>query len=130
MHKNIFKSVGVIILAFMFNALLSVLTDFLLEFIGVLPDPTKGLFETWTILLVLFYRAAYTILAGFIVARFAPNKPMLHAIILGVIGVAITLWAVNSPDFAQKSKIWFGYTLAAITIPCLWLGVKIQQSWK
>jgi nitrate/nitrite transporter NarK len=126
---NILKSIGVILLAFMVNALLSVLTDFLLEQIGVLPNPEKGLFETWAILLVLSYRAIYTVFTGFIIARFASNKPMLHALILGIIGTVITLLAVSNPDFAQKSILWFGYTLAAMTIPCLWLGVKIQQSW-
>lgn len=126
---NILKSIGVILLAFIVNALLSVLTDFLLEQIGVLPNPEKGLFETWAILLVLSYRAIYTVFTGFIIARLASNKPMLHALILGIIGSVITLLAVSNPEFAQKSKLWFGYTLAAITIPCLWLGVKIQQSW-
>ena len=126
---NIFKSIGVIILAFVVTALLSVLTDFSLEAIGILPNPEKGLFETWAILLCLFYRGVYTVLAGFIISRLAPGKPMLHALILGVMGVALTLLAVSNSEFAQKSKLWFGYTLAAMTIPCLWLGVKIQQSW-
>jgi len=126
---NILKSIGVILLAFIVNALLSVLTDFLLERIGVLPNPEKGLFETWAILLCLSYRGIYGVLAGFIIARYAPSKPMLHALILGVIGVAITLLSVSNPEFAQQSKLWFGYTLAAMTIPCLWLGVKIQESW-
>jgi hypothetical protein len=126
---NILKSIGVLLLAFVVNAVLPLLTDFLLEKIGVLPNPEKGLFETCAILLVLSYRATYTVFAGFIVALFAPNKPLFHALILGVIGTVITLWAVSSPEFAQKSTLWFGYTLAAITIPCLWLGVKIQQNW-
>ena len=129
MKKNIFKSVGVVLLAFVGSALLSVITDFVLESIGILPDPKNGLFETWAIIIVLIYRGAYTILAGFVVGKLAPNKPMLHAIILGVIGTVITLLAISNPEFAQKSKLWFGYTLAAISIPCLWLGVKIQQSW-
>lgn len=129
MNGNIFKSIGVILLAFVIIALLSALTDFLLESIGVLPDPEDGLFETWAILLVLSYRTIYTVFAGFIIARFAPDKPMLHAIVLGVIGTSITFLAVNNPDFAQKSKLWFGYTLAAMTMPGLWLGVKIQQNW-
>ncbi len=126
---NILKSIGVILLAFVVNALLSVLTDYLLERIGVLPNPEKGLFATWAILLCLFYRAFYGLLAGFIISKLAPNKPILHALILGVIGTAITLLAVSSPEFAEKSELWFGYTLAAITFPCLWLGVRIQQSW-
>lgn len=130
MRRNLFKSLGVIILAFVVIALLSVLTDFLLESIGVLPKPEEGLFETWAILLVLGYRAVYTILAGFIIAQFAPSSPMFHALILGLIGTTITLMAVSNPEFAQKSELWFGYTLAIMTIPFLMLGVKIQQAWK
>jgi hypothetical protein len=129
MNKNIFKSIGVILLAFMVSALLSMLTDFLLESIGVLPNPQKGLFETWAILLVLFYRGVYTIVAGFIVAKLAPTKPTLHAIILGIIGTVITVIAASNPSFAEKAPLWFGYTLAGITIPCIWLGVKIKQNW-
>ncbi len=129
MNKNISKSIGVIILAFIVNALLSMLTDFLLEAIGVLPNPEKGLFETRAILFVLFYRAVYTVLTGFIVSRLAPDRPTLHAIILGAIGIIITLLAISNPEIAQKSKLWFGYALAAITIPCLLVGVKIQQNW-
>ena len=129
MNKSIFKSIGVILLAFVIIALLSTLTDFLLESIGVLPNPQKGLFLTWAILLALFYRGAYTIFAGFIIAKLAPAKPMLHAIILGVIGTLITAVAASSPSFSQKAPLWFGFTLAAITIPCLWLGVKIHRSW-
>src|SRR5688572_8281144 len=129
MSNNILKSIGVMLFAFVINALLSMLTDFLLESIGVLPNPEKGLFETWAILLVLFYRGVYTILTGFIIAKLAPNKIMLHAMILGIIGTIITVIAASSPSFAEKAPLWFGYTLAAITIPCLWLGVKIQESW-
>jgi len=129
MSNSIFKSIGVILLAFAVIALLSMLTDFLLESIGALPNPQKGLFEKWAIFLVLFYRGVYTIFAGFIVAKLAPTKPMLHAIILGIIGTLITVIAVSSPSFSEKAPLWFGFTLAAITIPCLWLGVRIKRSW-
>jgi nitrate/nitrite transporter NarK len=129
MKRNVFKSIGVVLLAFVINALLSIITDFLLESIGVLPDPEKGLFDTGAILLALSYRCIYTILAGFIVAKFAPGKPVLHAMIVGIIGTAITIIAVNNPSFADKAPLWFGYTLAAITIPSLLLGVKIQENW-
>ena len=129
MKKNIFKSIGVLILGFVVSAIPAILTDFLLESIGVLPDPDEGLFGTGNIILVLFYRAIYTIFAGFIVAKLSPGKPVMHAMILGVIGTALTLIAVANPEFSEQSELWFGYTLAAITIPCLWLGVKIQQDW-
>jgi hypothetical protein len=54
---------------------------------------------------------------------------MLHAIILGAIGTLITILATNSPDFADKAPLWFGYTLAASILASFWLGVKIQQNW-
>lgn len=129
MKRNFFKSVGVILLAFVVNALLSVVTDFLLEAIGILPDPGKGLFETWAIVLVLSYRALYTILAGYLIGRLAPAKPMRHALLLGIIGTIITVLAASSPSFAAKAPVWFGYALAVTTIPCLCLGVKIRESW-
>ena len=130
MKGNIFKSIGVIILAFMINALLSITTDFLLESIGILPKPENGLFETWAILLVLFYRAAYTILTGFIIAKLAPVKPMLHAMILGTIALIITLPAVSNPSFAEKSEMWFGYALLALIFAYLWLGVMVHRNWR
>lgn len=126
---NIFKSIGVIVLGFMVSALLSILTDYLLESIGVLSSPNEGLFITWMIVVVLFYRGVYTAVSGYIVARLAPSRPMLHAMILGIIGVAIVLIAIQNPEFKTKAPLWFGYALAAITLPCMWLGVKIQSNW-
>ncbi len=79
MNRKIFKSIGVILLAFIISGLLSVITDFILEKIGVLPDPQQGLFEPWLIVVVLIYRGFYTILAGYIVAKLAPGKPIMHA---------------------------------------------------
>jgi hypothetical protein len=129
MKNNVLRSIGVLLLAFVVNGLLSVVTDFILESIGVLPDPSKGLFETWAILLVLFYRGAYTIFTGFLIARLAPSKAMLHALILGVIGTMIVLLAMTNPTVAEKAPMWYGYTLAATTIPCMMFGVVIHKSW-
>jgi hypothetical protein len=67
---------------------------------------------------------------GFIISKLAPAKPTLHAIILGLIGTAITIMATTNATFANKAPLWYGYTLAAITIPCLWLGVNIQLSFR
>jgi hypothetical protein len=128
--QTIFRSIGVILLGFMVNALLSVLTDFLLESIGVLPDPSKGLFETWAIILVLFYRAVYAILAGFIVASLIGKKAFLHVIILGLVGTVITLVAIANPTFDEKAPLWFGYSLAVMILPMLWLGAKIEANWR
>jgi hypothetical protein len=130
MRNNVLRSIGVLLLAFVVNGLLSVVTDFVLESIGMLPDPSKGLFETWAIFLVLFYRGVYTIFSGYLIARLAPSKPVLHAVILGVIGTVIVLLAMTNSEVAEKAPVWYGYTLAATTIPCMIFGVVISKSWR
>ncbi len=126
--KTIFKSIGVVLLAFMVCALLSVLTDFLLESIGLLPPPAQGLHDRGLILLVLFYRSVYAVLSGYLLARLSPSKPMVHAVVLGVAAVILTLLATTDPQLREKAPLWYTYTLAALTLPTLWLGVKIRIS--
>ncbi len=128
--KNVFRSTGVVLLAFIACALLSILTDFLLESIGVLPDPSQGLHETGLIILVLVYRAIYTVFSGYLVGWLAPHKPMLHILVVGLIGIVLTLLALTDPEFSEKAPHWYVYVLAAQTLPTLWLGVKIQAAWK
>jgi hypothetical protein len=124
----IYKSIGTILVGFGGGALLSILTDFVLEATGVITGPDEGLFVTWMIVLVLSYRCVYTIASGFIVARLAPGRPMLHAMILGAVGVVLTI--LGSSANADRAPLWFGFTLAALTLPSLWLGVRIAESWK
>jgi hypothetical protein len=33
----------------------------------------------------------YGVAGGYITARFAPNRPMLHALVLGVLGLAVSI---------------------------------------
>jgi len=42
-------------------------------------------------LLATFYRTVFGILGAYITARLAPSRPMLHALILGAIGVAVSI---------------------------------------
>ncbi len=90
---------------------------------------SQGLFVTWQIILVLLYRGIYIVFTGFLVSKLAPHRPMMHALILACIGVVLTLLATTDPEIARKAPLWFPYTLAAITLPCTWLGVKIVLSW-
>jgi len=77
-------------------------------------------FVWWVLLIALTYRAAYTILSGYITALLSPNKPMPHAIILGIIGVVVTI--LGSAANWDKSAAWYPIALILITLPCTWLG--------
>ena len=123
MNKNTFKSIGAILAGIIAGAALSIATDVILEKTGVFPAPKPGLFTWWMLLVALIYRGIYTITSGFITAALAPNKSMQHAIILGTIGVIVTI--LGSIVNWDKSAAWYPVTLIVITLPCTWLGGKI-----
>jgi hypothetical protein len=124
MNKNIFKSIGAILGGIIAGAILSIATDFILEKTGVFPPQKSGLFIWWMLLLALIYRGIYTVFSGYVTSSWAPNKPMQHAIILGIIGVVVTI--LGSIANWDKSAGWYPIALILITLPCTWLGGKIQ----
>lgn len=74
------------------------------------------------------YRIVYGIAGGYIAALLAPNRPIGHALVLGVIGVGLsTLGAVGTwnegPEFGPK---WYPLALVAISLPCSWVGGRLR----
>lgn len=84
---NTAKSIGAILAGFITVFVLSTATDFVLESLGIFPPIGQGIFVTWMLLVAFVYRSIYTIAGGYVTARLAPNRPMRHAIILGIVGI-------------------------------------------
>ena len=122
--KNILKSIRAIISGAAIGAVLSIGTDFVLEKSGFFPPIGQGVFIWWMLLIALFYRGIYTILSGYVTAALAPNNPMRHAVILGIIGAAVTI--LGSIANWDKSAAWYPIALIIITLPCTWLGGKLR----
>jgi len=120
MNKTYVKSAGAILAGMVAGALLSVGTDFIMEKTGVFPSPGQASLSWWMLLLALFYRGIYTMLSGYVTALLAPDNPVRHAIILGIIGFAITL--LGSIANWEKSAAWYPVALILITLPCTWAG--------
>lgn len=128
MNTTVGKSALAILAGMITIIALSIATDFILEQAGIFPSFTEqqeqGLFVTWMLLLALIYRCIYAAIGGYVTARFAPNEPLPHAIILGVLGFilssigAITMW--------DKSSHWYPIALVLTAIPCTWLGGKLK----
>ncbi len=63
---------------------------------------------------------------------------LINGLIIGVfyalmaVGLSLIFGILKIVNFAHGEFYMLGayaYTLAAITLPCLWLGVNIQMSW-
>ncbi len=124
MTKNIFKSIWAVLAGFITVVVLSVGTDFVLEALNIFPPIGTGLFIPWMLVLALVYRSIYTVAGGYVTAMLAPNRPMRHAVILGIIGVvAATLGTIAGWDLSAH---WYPIALIITALPCTWLGAKLK----
>jgi hypothetical protein len=78
-------------------------------------------------LLATAYRIVISVAGCYITARLAPDRPMRHALALGVVGVvasaagAVATWN-RGPAFGPH---WYPLALIALAMPCAWLGGKL-----
>jgi hypothetical protein len=128
MNRNILRSAGSILAGFLVVLVLSVATDIVLETAGVFPPPDKpAAFLTWMLVLALVYRTAYSVGGGYVTAVLAPERPMNHAIALGIIGLVFaTLGTVANWDKAVASGTWYPVALIVLSFPGVWLGGRLR----
>lgn len=119
------KSIGSILLGFVTVVILSTVTDFVLEKLGIFPPVTdQGLYITWMLALALLYRTIYTVLGGYLTAATAPSRPMSHVMILGILGTIGGI--VGIVVGWNLSHHWYPIALAILAFPSVWLGGKLK----
>jgi len=119
--KTVFKSIGAGVAGIVVGSVLSYATDFVLRSAGVLPKDNFYV-AVWLIWIVLIYRTVFNILGFYVVARLAPNHPMAHALVLGVIGTLVSLAGAFAPQTKNLGPMWYPITLAILTMPAAWFG--------
>jgi hypothetical protein len=120
--RNILRSAGAVLAGLAFIVVSHTGTDAALEALGVLPRDNLYV-GTELILLVIAYRAVFSLIGCYITARLAPYRPMTHALVLGGIGVVAS--AVGAVVAADLGPAWYAWTLVAIALPIAWLGGKL-----
>jgi hypothetical protein len=78
-------------------------------------------------ILATTYRTVYGVAGSCIAARFAPNRPMLHALVLGAIGLAVSILGlvVTWNKVPSLGPHWYPLALVALTMPQSWLGGEL-----
>ncbi len=123
---KIFKSILAVVAGFLTIAVLSIVTDTILEMTHVFPPLTEKSAD-WMLVLALVYRCAYSVLGGYVVARLAPSKPMKHAVILLILGTIVgTLGAVANWDKSVGQE-WYPVLLVLLSIPAVWWGGRMKK---
>ncbi len=118
------------LLAGMFaGIILSVGTDMVLHVAGIFPALGQRLSDP-LLLLATTYRTVYGVASSYITARLAPDNPMMHALVLGMLGFVIsTVGAVatwnKGPEFGPH---WYPVALIVLAIPTAWVGGRLRES--
>jgi len=116
------RSVGAVLLGLVAVNVLSLATDQVFHALKIYPAWGQPMYDPRLNLLALAYRIPYEVLGSYIAARFAPRRPMLHALILGFIGFGLSLVGGIVAMRVHLGPNWFPISLIITALPCAWLG--------
>ncbi|NOU20023.1 MAG: hypothetical protein HOO91_20890 [Bacteroidales bacterium] len=123
MKKETLKSIGAVVAGFATLVILSLLMDSILEKTGIMKTDPFSDNSVWLIAIIVLYRTVFNTFGSYLTARLAPSKPMKHAIILGIIGFALTI--IGLIAMWNIPPRWYPISLILLTLPAAWLGGKI-----
>ncbi len=127
MNKNTLTSIGAVLAGFVAVFVLSLGTDVVMHIAGVFPQLGQPMSDALFVLATL-YRTVYCIAGSYMAARLAPNRPMEHALVLGVLGLIVSITGAvvtwnKGPAFGPH---WYPLALIVTAIPCAWVGGRLR----
>ena len=128
MHpRRVGRSAAAVFLGFVTVVVLSLGTDQVLHVLQVYPPWGQAMYHPGLNLLALAYRIVYTVAGGYLTARLAPQNPIRHALILGVIGTVVGTAGAIATIPLHLGPSWYPIALAITGLPCTWLGGVLYQ---
>ena len=126
--RHLGRSTGAVLAGFVTILVTHLGTDAVLHAAGVFPPAgetmSHGLFG-----LAFTYRFFFSILGAYVTARLAPARPLKHALVLGSIGLVLSLAGLlaaltQGPKFGP---LWYPLSLLLVTLPCCLIGAKLAE---
>ena len=120
------RSIIAVVVGFLVIGVLAMGTD------AILKSAVPGIFGPgdrvdsimWLVVIQL-YVFVYAVFGCWLAARLAPDRPMRHALILGVLGLlfniagTIALW--------DRMPAWYHIVALALVMPAAWLGGYLRE---
>jgi len=124
--RRLGRSLGAVLAGIVACVILSLGTDMLLHVAGVFPALGQPMSDK-LLLLATAYRTVYNIAGSYIAARLAPDRPMMHALWLGVVGLVLCIVGAGvtwnkGPAFGPH---WYPVALIVLAMPCAWAGGRL-----
>src|SRR5688500_15631406 len=124
---NILKSIGAVLAGLIFIGLSHTAVDFILGGLGIFTPPTERFDTPWMLVTATIYRTLLSIFGCFITGVLSPSRPMLHSLLLGVIGLVLTSFGTVVAVQNDLGPAWYPIALALLSVPCAWVGGKLAE---
>jgi hypothetical protein len=128
-QRRIGRSIVAVLAGMIVGIVLSLGTDLVLHMAHVFPPLGASMTGyDGPLLLATIYRTLYGVLSSYTAARLAPHRPMLHAMVLGALGFAVSILGAvvtwnKGPAFGPH---WYPVALVVLALPTAWLGGKLR----
>jgi len=126
--QPVFRSFWAVFAGLVVTVVLSTAADAALHASGIYPPFGQPMSDALFVL-ALSYRVVFGIAGCYVAALLASDRPMRHAMILGGIGLLISIagavatWG-KGPEFGPK---WYPIAVIATALPCAWLGGMLRK---
>ena len=124
--RHIGRSILALVAGMLTAIILSIGTDLSLHVAGLTPSLGQPMSDPW-LMLATTYRAIYGVIASYIVARLAPTRPMLHALIGGFIGLVVSIAGAVATWNSGLGPHWYPLSLIVLALPPAWVGGKLRE---
>ena len=124
--RHIGRSILALLAGMLTAIILSIGTDLALHAIGFTPPLGQPMSDPW-LMLATPYRTIYGVIASYIVARLAPNRPMQHALIAGFIGLIVSIAGAVATWNSGLGPHWYPLSLVVLAVPPAWVGGKLRE---
>ena len=125
---HVLRRIRAVLAGMLVAIILSIATDAILHVTGVFPPLGQPMSDALFVLATV-YRQVYGVAGAYVTGRLAPDRPVLHALVLGFLGFLASIAGLvatwnRGPEFGPR---WYPLALVVLAIPCAWAGGKLAE---
>ena len=122
---GVLRSIGAVAAGLVSIFAVTTATDLVMHATGVFPPASAPPMSNGLFLLAFAYRFIYDVAGCYLTARLAPHRPMRHALVLGSIGLVLSI--AGAIAMWDAGPAWYPLGLAVSALPCAWLGGRLHR---
>ena len=122
--RRILRSIGAVAAGLVAIFAVTTAVDAVMHATGVYPARGALPMSGALFLLAFAYRVVIDVAGCWLTARLAPARPLRHALVLGAIGLLLSI--AGAAAFWSAGPHWYPIAVAVSALPCAWLGGRLH----